>query len=307
MAGDDEQRSALQAELLAAGLPGAVARRVAFDVAERGLRLVPGTDAQRSRLGGPGLLPPGEPWPRADGDRPLSFLAGLDLAEAPDAAPLPSAGWLLFFADLGDDDGGGLIEPTVCGPGAKARVLFVAAGAEPAAVQPPPGLEDVLRERRVAFVPQLTLPDGYESAREIGLTDEAAETYDEVAGRLRLGPDAEADVDEDLDDDGEDAGWETLVALREQVGDDARLGELLTEWPEDRSGEPPGLDHWVLGAVTGVQGHPAEADTVLLLHVSNDWDLQFEFLDGGAIQFRIPRDALAARDWARVVAEPGSA
>jgi hypothetical protein len=97
------------------------------------------------------------------------------------------------------------------------------------------------------------------------------------------------------------------VALREQVGDDARLGELLTEWPEDRSGEPPGLDHWVLGAVTGVQGHPAEADTVLLLHVSNEWDLQFEFLDGGAIQFRIPRDALAARDWARVVAEPGSA
>lgn len=56
-------------------------------------------------------------------------------------------------------------------------------------------------------------------------------------------------------------------------------------------------DHWVLGAVTGVQGHTPEADTVLLLHLASDEALGFQFLDAGTIQFRIPTDALDAGDW----------
>jgi hypothetical protein len=64
--------------------------------------------------------------------------------------------------------------------------------------------------------------------------------------------------------------------------------------------------HWVGGLVTGVQGHPPEQDTVLLLHLGFDHELGFEFLDNGAIQFRIPAAALAARDWSQVTAEADS-
>lgn len=66
-------------------------------------------------------------------------------------------------------------------------------------------------------------------------------------------------------------------------------------------------NHWVLGAVTGHQGHTPEANTVLLLHLASDEALGFQFLDAGDIQFRIPADALAAGDWtaARARADSG--
>lgn len=68
-----------------------------------------------------------------------------------------------------------------------------------------------------------------------------------------------------------------------------RYGEAGWSWQRP--------DHWVLGAVTGVQGHTPEADTVLLLHLTSDEALGFQFLDAGNIQFRIPTDALHAGDW----------
>ena len=61
-------------------------------------------------------------------------------------------------------------------------------------------------------------------------------------------------------------------------------------------------DDWVLGAVTCVQGHSPEEETVLLLHLAS-----IEFQDAGAIQFRIPEAALAARDWSQICAEGDSA
>jgi hypothetical protein len=64
--------------------------------------------------------------------------------------------------------------------------------------------------------------------------------------------------------------------------------------------------HWVLGAATGVQGDPADPDTVPLLHLAYDETLDFRYLDGGVIQFRIARPALAARDWGAVVATADS-
>jgi hypothetical protein len=65
-------------------------------------------------------------------------------------------------------------------------------------------------------------------------------------------------------------------------------------------------DHWIGGHATGVQGAPPDPDTVLLLHLAWDEQLGFEFLDGGAIQFRIPAAALAARDWSQVFVEADS-
>ena len=64
--------------------------------------------------------------------------------------------------------------------------------------------------------------------------------------------------------------------------------------------------HWIGGHATGVQGAASRPGTVLLLHLADDADIGFSFLDGGAIQFRIPADALAARDWSQVFAEADS-
>ena len=62
----------------------------------------------------------------------------------------------------------------------------------------------------------------------------------------------------------------------------------------------------MLGHATGVQGHAVEEGTALLLHLGWDEPLGFMFQDGGAIQFRIPREALAAADWSRICAEGDS-
>jgi hypothetical protein len=64
--------------------------------------------------------------------------------------------------------------------------------------------------------------------------------------------------------------------------------------------------HWTLGAVTGVQRSAAADDSVLLLHLAYDHEIRFEYEDGGAIQFRVARDAGAAGDWGAVVATADS-
>ncbi|MBA3585674.1 MAG: DUF1963 domain-containing protein, partial [Gemmatimonadetes bacterium] len=181
----------------------------------------------------------------------------IDLAELPERGPLPEGGWLLFFADLDNDDA---VDEADNEPGAKARVFALPAGTDPVSGTPPAALREVLRDRPVAFEPQLTLPDPYDAAEHFRLDPAEGEAYDAVALWLRFG------------DDG---------------------------WSPDR------CDHWVLGGVTGVQGHPTEAGTLLLLHLASDSELGFEFLDGGAIQFRIPADALAANNWraARALAD----
>ena len=60
------------------------------------------------------------------------------------------------------------------------------------------------------------------------------------------------------------------------------------------------------GLQTGVQGHPVDDDTELLFRISDDADLGFNFLDAGAIQFRIPTAALVAHDWSQITATADS-
>ncbi len=219
------------------------------------------TDRARCRLGGPALLPPGEDWPHDAENRPLTFLAGIDLTELPERGSLPGGGWLLFFGSLDDGETAGVLDEAVNEPGGNARVFALPPGAEPVPATRRDALSCVLSDRPVAFEARLTLPDGYDAAAELGLDAAEGEAYIAVADWMREGG----------------AG---------------------------SSYEP---DHWVLGAVTGAQGHTPEANTVLLLHL--DWDeaLGFAFLDGGDLQFRIPTDALAAGDWtaARALAESG--
>jgi hypothetical protein len=171
------------------------ARRIAFEIAETGLQVLPATGADaRSRLGGPALLPAGVDWPRHAPGRPLTFLAGVDLAEVRAAGGdrrLPETGWLLFFADLDNDEADGMIDFADNAEGMPARVLHSAVGEPPVEVTPPaelasrPGL--LLNERRVRFDACLTLPSDYEAADRLGLDGYEAESYDELREVLLSG------------------------------------------------------------------------------------------------------------------------
>jgi uncharacterized protein DUF1963 len=151
--------------------------------AERSFHLEATDDDARSRLGGRGLLPPGEVWPHARGERPLSFLGAIDLSEFPSDTPLPNSGWMLFYADLDNDEALGLIEPEENVPGAPGRFYFAA---EAVAAQAPPGTIE-LNERHVRPVEQLTLPDDYEVAERLRLDPAEASVYEEIANGLRYG------------------------------------------------------------------------------------------------------------------------
>lgn len=274
-----QDRAVLTQALAARGIPNA--EEIVRVHASPALRLVAAPDEESlpaAILHGRGLLPPGEPWPHSERGRALAFLAAIDCAQLRpelDGAPaLPTAGWMLFFADIDDPTGydparwnepqptpGGWAqgefygEPTENVAGANARMLWVPPGIEPVVADPPGlrGTHALAEDRRVA-VEQLTLPDDYDVGARLGLSAAHANGYGEVAGSLRY----EAGGD----------GWH---------------------------------DDWVLGAATGVQGYESEADTVLLLHLAS-----VEFQDGGAIQFRIPAGALAKQDWTQVVAQGDS-
>jgi hypothetical protein len=180
-------RDALEELLGAVGL-GAHAERLAHEVADVGY-LLRGSDVNRcSRLGGPALLPPGAAWPTGPHGRPLSFLAAVDLSELPARDAWPTAGWWLFFAELGEDeDGWGFYEPEDNHEGARARLLHVPPGIEPVTCEPPAMLADdglLLRHRRIAFEPVLTLPDESDAVESLGLDPFEARAYEAAQDAL---------------------------------------------------------------------------------------------------------------------------
>lgn len=330
VAGARQDRAELARWLTDRGL-GAHAERLAHTVAVDAFRLAvaDGEAGAHSRIGGDGLLPPGVPWPRTAAGRPLSFLAGIDLAEFPITdrhAAGPRAGWLLFWADM-DDQGealGFIGEPTPNEEGADARVLWLPAGVAPEPAVPPDDLADEPHVRlplqHVAGTPQLTLPDGWDVGQELGLGVSEAEAYDEIAALLRYGPPSSDAPDAWFDEDvaiggGDDArrphvegaSFATftfeIVECDPEDFDDAADNDSDVDMDDHAEGfrgldEP---DDWLLGAVSGVQGTGIAPGMVLLLHLGS-----IEFQDGGAIQFVIPRDALAAADFTQVVTEGDS-
>jgi hypothetical protein len=185
-------RDALEELLAVVGLADH-AHRLAHEIAAPGFLLEP-AEGVRSRLGGPPLLPAGEPWPTTDDAVPLSFLAALDLAELQSGGPLPAGGWLLFFAAL-DPDRDGLIDEAQNAPGSCARVLVVAPRNDPVPADLPAALREdgwaVLRDRPVRPRRVLTLPDGYDAGTQLGLDVYAARTYEDVVELLRGAPDGD--------------------------------------------------------------------------------------------------------------------
>lgn len=79
----------------------------------------------------------------------------------------------------------------------------------------------------------------------------------------------------------------TYEELVEELSD-----AITADWPR----------HWIGGHVTGAQGYDMHPGTVILLSLAYDEELEFEFLDAGTAQFRIPPEALAARDFTQVIA-----
>jgi len=334
-------RDALEQLLIGNGLADH-AHRLAHDVATWGL-LLSGTEntgpPPRSRLGGPAVLPPGEPWPTATG-RPLSFLAALDLEEL-DASrihdAMPGSGWLLFFADL-DEEGVIAEEPNT--PDSPMRVYYVSPASEPIPAEIPNelGTADggVLRNRPITANAVLTLPDGYDAPAELGLDTFEGTAYEEFLELLRgaLNPEQRdahraamrvgvRDIDEwDLDPDAEITegdGEDEWPIIPSGSGEPAEVPEdpwpatevVLDEadtvgdehhhdWHMPDDGQSLEAEHWIGGQVTGVQGHSPEPDTVLLLHLAWDEALGFAWGDGGAFQFHISAGALARRDWAQI-------
>jgi hypothetical protein len=180
-------RDALESFLRAHGL-AAHARRLAHEVARYGLRILPGTGGDRSRLGGPALLPAGQGWPRTDTGQALAFLAGIALSELPDFDERdrwPDGGWLLFFADI---EIGGIhdlyLEEADNAEGERARVLYASSDVEVVAVEPP---GPSLRSRAVRYVPTLALPERRDPdlpGVKLGLDGAELGRYDSVVATL---------------------------------------------------------------------------------------------------------------------------
>ncbi|MCW3001986.1 MAG: hypothetical protein JWQ20_1284 [Conexibacter sp.] len=232
-------REELERELDRIGL-GLHARRLAFDVAQVGYRLVLSVDGRGSRLGGQAPLAEGEPWPMGPQDAPLTHLATIDLAETRTQDALPNRGRLMFFADLDDP---ALLDIVSNVPGAPARVLHDPAPDRAERDGQFGGQPVVLRA-------QLTLPDSVGAARELGLDVAEAISYNEAARWLRRGD----------------------------------------------------SDYWVLGSVAGAQRQHPATGSVLLLHFDAPPGSGLDVLNGGSLQFRIARDALATGSWERAFA-----
>ncbi len=94
------QRRALRTALHQRGV-GEYASAIVLHHVRDGIALVEADAPVRSRLGGPGRLPIGTPWPALSEEREwyLPLLAELALAELPTLEPLPHDGTLLIFQE----------------------------------------------------------------------------------------------------------------------------------------------------------------------------------------------------------------
>jgi hypothetical protein len=171
-----------------------------------------------TRLGGRPDLPVGAPWPLGPFNRPIPFVAQVDLSEvAPFGAAgvLPNSGLLSFFFD-----------PSGSGPDQVAPVVYTPAGARLRRVEPPEELTDGERFRPVPLVPhhEATLPPAWNGP---------------VTGHLQL-PDTAwfaYEFDQEVDDEGP---WHRLLGHPDAVQGDPRPDSdvvlLLQVSEDDRAG-----------------------------------------------------------------------
>ena len=95
----EEQTDALAAYLRGRGISDDGVRTIVAETLPGVALFEEGDASQRSRLGGAGLLPAGESWPRDPDGHPMTFIAAIDFSEMPTLEPLPSEGVLLIYWD----------------------------------------------------------------------------------------------------------------------------------------------------------------------------------------------------------------
>lgn len=149
------------------------------------LLLTRSAGSTRSHLGGSPHMPPGFVWPRC-GERPLSFLAAIDLAEVATAARthqvpgldfLPEGGTLLFFYD---DDA----QPWGFDPADRNgwRVIHLPTSATSLSAAAPPVDSEPLPPHHLGFEKIFVAPDMQSDAIEaLNLSDEEEDNYIDYA------------------------------------------------------------------------------------------------------------------------------
>ncbi|WP_242343728.1 YwqG family protein [Anaeromyxobacter terrae] len=230
-----------------------------------------GADAAPAQLGGAPHLPDDVPWPAAP-DRPLSFLAELDLAalhaRAPEAAAgLPDEGLLLLFYDAEAMPWG--LEPA---DRERFSLLHVPAGAPPRAA---PAGATVFPSRRLTPAPVRVLPAADELPGGRFGDDAADEAYVEHACALWGEPDHRVRGF---------AGW-----IQSEAREEAALA--ASEFP---TGSPAQLQ--------AARPHAPEvrpADWRLLLQLDSDPAVRFEWGDAGRLYVLARDEDVLARRFDR--------
>ncbi len=254
-----QQREALLALLLARGVTRSTVNIVKEHVKE-GV-VLKRSDAARSRLGGPGLLPPDAMWPSNPNGYPMTLIAAIDLAELPHVAPLPQEGTLLLYWDS--------VDPTPENPLEAGRVFWIPASTEAMEVPAPPGLTTEfasirVRGQRTAIVGEpVTVSSRVQHDRErYLLINEMSEISRQLYGHQLLG---------------------APRAVQAPVVDDLafRLGRGPAQVPS-------AFDEAELAAT----------DWVLLAQIEEEPTMAFA--DGGALYFLLPEQDLAVRRFDRV-------
>lgn len=240
-------------------------------------------------LGGLPRLPDDCDWPML-GDRPLYFLASLDLAAVhellPDA-PLPVAGWLNFFAtDEPTEDQFPFVSAMYPASRAGWRVIYVAPGTATCERSYPesPGSEPTVPFRRIScgLLPEATVPTtAFEAGRSIGLEPDRLQAY-------------------------LDARWQRVDRTR---GPDHRIGGWADPAQSDPAA-PVALGNAGLIDAQGRVHHRHEDATRLVANADNDWFLLLQLAtddsagwmwgDGGVMFFYVEPDAARARDFTNV-------
>lgn len=233
----------------------------------------PAAPDRRSHLGGVPLLDPGEPWPEYL-DRPLSFLALIDLAESAalsDGTGLPTSGLLNFFYEVDDQQWG-------FDPADRGSWRVIPAARATAVRRDAPDRATTFAEIGLVGQRIVTIPSWGEDAIT-ALGGHVMDAYLDLADRL--------EADDPSGPRHQLGGWPLL-----QQGPWQRECHLASNGIY--VGTPEGYeDPRVASLAAGVN------DWIMLAQIDTDDDAGWMWGDGGTLYFAIRRQDLATRSFER--------
>ena len=223
-----------------------------------------GIDKHVSKLGGLPYLPEGIGWPLLN-NKPLSFLAQINLGEIPDYAAkkaLPSSGILYFFSAYGWGENATLKE--VDNPEGSKVIYFNGDLGTLKYTPIPDGMpvSGIYNVCKVRFLDEWSLPRGRNRARDpvllpLNWSEEEYEQFDDMVFGLH------------------------------------RLYTALSTG-----------DHQLMGYCNTIQNTITEPGERLLIEIGTDYmETGFQWGDGGSLFFIMPEDDLKARHFERVRVE----